>query len=126
MAEIETYLIKSKIYQVFNKKAIQEGDLVKAQVTSTVLNGVSDAYEKSKLILKYMPEYTLHDGVHLFRVLNNMEKLIPEENLEKLTLPDLMLLILTAFFHDLGMAPYEYEIRAWKQDWKEEEPDEEV
>jgi len=125
MTEIETYLIKSKIYQVFNKKAIQEGDLVKAQVTSTVLNGVSDAYEKSKLILKYMPEYTLHDGVHLFRVLNNMEKLIPEENLEKLTLPDLMLLILTAFFHDLGMAPYEYEIRAWKQDWKEEEPDEE-
>jgi molecular chaperone HtpG len=72
-----------------------------------------------------MPEYTLHDGTHLFRVLYNMEKLIPEENITHLSVPDLMLLILTAFFHDLGMAPYEYEIRAWKQDWKGVEPDEE-
>lgn len=123
--EIESHLIKSKIYQVFKDKASQEGDVIKAQVTSIVLDGLSDAYDKSKLIIKYMPEYTLHDGVHLFRVLYNMEKLIPDDNIERLTLPDLMLLILTAFFHDLGMAPYEYEFRAWKQDWETEEPNDE-
>jgi molecular chaperone HtpG len=123
MSEIENHLNKSKIYQVFKEKAIQEGDVIEAQVTSILLEGVSDAYEKSKLIIKYMPEYTLHDGTHLFRVLYNMERLIPEENILRLSVPDLMLLILTAFFHDLGMAPYEYEIRAWKQDWKDIEPD---
>lgn len=125
MTEIENHLIKSKIYQVFKEKALQEGDAIEAQVTSIVLEGVKDAYEKSKLILKYMPEYTLHDGAHLFRVLYNMEKLITEEHIGHLSVPDLMLLILTAFFHDLGMAPYEYEIRAWKQDWTDVEPNDE-
>jgi hypothetical protein len=123
-AEVENQLLKSKIYQIFKEKASKEGDSIEAQVTSIVHDGVKDAYEKSKLIIKYMPEYSLHDGVHLFRVLYNMEKLIPEENIKHLSVPDLMLLILTAFFHDLGMAPYEYEIRAWKQDWKDTEPDE--
>ncbi len=123
-AGVENQLFKSKIYQIFKEKASKEGDSIEAQVTSIVHDGVKDAYEKSKLIIKYMPEYTLHDGAHLFRVLYNMEKLIPEENIKQLSVPDLMLLILTAFFHDLGMAPYEYEIRAWKQDWRETEPDE--
>lgn len=123
-AVVENQLFKSKIYQIFKENASKEGDSIEAQVTSIVHDGVKDAYEKSKLIIKYMPEYTLHDGAHLFRVLYNMEKLIPEENIKQLSVPDLMLLILTAFFHDLGMAPYEYEIRAWKQDWKETEPDE--
>lgn len=123
--EVEALLIKSKLFQVFKDKALKQGNIVEAQVTSIVLDGVKDAYEKSKLIIKYMPEYTLHDGAHLFRVLYNMEKLLPEEKIADLSIPDLMLLILSAFFHDLGMAPYEYEIRAWKQDWKNVTPDEE-
>ncbi len=123
--EVEALLIKSKLFQVFKDKALKQGNIVEAQVTSIVLDGVKDAYEKSKLIIKYMPEYTLHDGAHLFRVLYNMEKLLPEERIADLSIPDLMLLILSAFFHDLGMAPYEYEIRAWKQDWKNVTPDEE-
>jgi len=120
--EIESQLLKSKIFQIFKEKAHHEGNIIEAQVTSIVLDGVRDAYDKSKLIIKYMPEYTLHDGAHLFRVLYNMEKLIPEERIACLSIPDLMLLILTAFFHDLGMAPYEYEIRAWKQNWENTDP----
>ncbi|MBX3241637.1 MAG: ATP-binding protein [Chitinophagaceae bacterium] len=120
--EIETNLNKSKIYQIFKEKAAKEGDASEAQTSSIVIEGVSSAYEKSKLIIKYMPEYTLHDGTHLFRVLYNMEKLITEDNIRQLSVPDLMLLILTAFFHDLGMAPYEDELRAWKNDWEGEEP----
>src|SRR5688572_5123622 len=125
MTEVENHLTKSKIYTAFKQKAIEEGDAIEAQVTSVVLEGISDAYEKSKLIIKYMPEYTLHDSTHLLRVLYNMEKLIPDDHIALLSVPDLMLLILTAFFHDLGMAPYEYEIRAWKQDWKDVEPNKE-
>ena len=123
-SEVELRLTKSNIYSSFKSKAKEEGDAVEAQVTSTVFDAIKDAYEKSKLIIKYMPEYTLHDGEHLFRVLYNMEKLITVERLSLLSVPDLMLLILTAFFHDLGMAPLEDEIRAWKHDWLDIMPNE--
>jgi len=122
LSEIEPRLLRSKLYQTVKEKIKIEGDAVDGQVTSLLIEGVKKAYEKSKLILKYMPEYTLHDGEHLFRVLYNMEKLIPDENIDCLSVPDLMLLILSAFFHDLGMAPYESEIRAWKKDWEGSEP----
>jgi len=122
LPEIETRLGKSKIYNTLIKKTKAEGDAIDGQIKNIVNEGVKDAYEKSKLILKYMPEYTLHDGEHLFRVLYNMEKLIPEANMDLLSVPDLMLLILTAFFHDLGMAPYEDEIKAWKKIWKDATP----
>uniref|UniRef100_UPI0018DD4100 HD domain-containing protein n=1 Tax=Thalassobacillus sp. C254 TaxID=1225341 RepID=UPI0018DD4100 len=52
-----------------------------------------------------MEEYTLHDVDHLSRVLRHMDSLIPEETLNHLSPLELGLLILTAFFHDLGMAP---------------------
>jgi hypothetical protein len=64
-----------------------------------------------------MPEFTLHDEEHIFHVLLIMEKLVPEETLNFLSTAELMLLILTAFFHDVGMAPEERQIRAWKKDW---------
>ena len=64
-----------------------------------------------------MKEYTLHDQEHLFRVLSLMERLIPESTLRELSIPELMLLILTAFFHDIGMAPGEDQVRAWLQFW---------
>ena len=116
--EITSRLEKSNIYKIFKSKSKSEGDVINSQVTSIVFDAVSYAYQKTKLIVKYMPEYTLHDGEHLFRVLYLMEKLIPEKNLKKLSVPELMLLILTAFFHDIGMSPFEIEIRAWKQDWE--------
>lgn len=123
--EVADRLAKSKIYQQLMNALILEGDTVKAQVSNIVFEGVRDSYAKSKLIIKYMPEYTLHDSEHLFRVLYNMEKLIPEGHLKSLSVPDLMLLILSAFFHDLGMAPYEKEIRAWKRNWEDALPSQE-
>ena len=46
-----------------------------------------------------------------------MELLIGKENVKHLSSPELMLLILAAFMHDIGMAPSEYEILAWKKNW---------
>ena len=66
-----------------------------------------------------MPEFTLHDSEHLFRVLTLMEKLLNIRNIEKLNIPELMLLILTSFFHDIGMAPEEKSIIAWRKYWDE-------
>lgn len=123
--EIESRLIKSKIYLMLRENAIAEGDAIDSQVSSIVYEGVSYAYSKGKMISNHMREYTLHDAEHLFRVLYLMQKIIPEENLKKLSVPELMLLILSAFFHDLGMGPDEDEVKAWKKQWKGEEPSDE-
>lgn len=119
---IENSLAKSKIYTILRRKALIESRTIDSNVSDTIHKCVKYAYDKAKLIIKYMPEYTLHDSEHLFRVLYLMEKLIPEENLENLSVPELMLLILSAFFHDLGMSPDENEIKAWKQQWLGQDP----
>lgn len=41
-------------------------------------------------------------------------KIIPKENIEKLSIPDLFMLIVSVFLHDIGMAPDEKYILAWK------------
>ncbi|NJO92435.1 MAG: metal-dependent phosphohydrolase, partial [Chloroflexia bacterium] len=46
-----------------------------------------------------------------------MERMIPNDTLSKLSIPELMMLILCSFLHDIGMAPEEDKIRAWKEDW---------
>jgi hypothetical protein len=93
-----------------------------SEVVTTVDNAVSYAFQRTKTIIKHMGEYTLHDGDHLFRVLNLMERLLTEENIIKLSIPELMLLILSAFFHDIGMAPDEKEVLTWKKTWDTASP----
>ncbi|HVJ49635.1 HD domain-containing protein [Desulfitobacterium sp.] len=115
LEEIEPRLKKSYIFEIFSEKCVNDsaGDHAKALVK----DGVLYAYNKSKTIIRHMPEFTLHDAGHLFRVLRLMEKLLTKENIDKLYVPELMLLILTAFFHDIGMAPDEETILCWKRYW---------
>ena len=88
-----------------------------SEVIVLVDEAVSYAYQRTKTIIKHMGEFTLHDADHLFRVLTLMEKFIPEETLNNLSAPELMILVLSAFFHDIGMAPDEKDIIAWKKVW---------
>lgn len=69
---------------------------------------------KLKTVIKYMSEFTLHDEVHVFNMLLIVDKLIPLDTLEKLSIPDLMMIVLSVFLHDIGMCPEEQYIRAWK------------
>lgn len=87
------------------------------EVIISVHKAVSFAQQRTKTILTHMGEYTLHDEDHLFRVLYLMELLITEENIELLSIPEQLLLILSAFLHDIGMAPSEKEILEWKTFW---------
>lgn len=64
-----------------------------------------------------MGEFTLHDGDHLFRVLTLMEKLLSPEKIKELSIPELMLLVLSAFFHDIGMAADEKDVCTWRKVW---------
>lgn len=109
-------LEKSLLYITLLEKTNPKDKEVQALVDSAV----SYSFQRTKTILKHMGEYTLHDGDHLFRVLNIMERLLGSTVIKNLSAPELMLLILTAFFHDIGMCPDEAEVIAWKKVWDTE------
>ena len=111
--EIELRLNKSKIYQTLKEKCIEKD----SDIIALVDDIVSYSYNRSKTIIKHMGEFTLHDGEHLFRVLNIMELLLSSNVISNMSIPELQLLILTAFMHDIGMAPDEKDVLAWKKVW---------
>jgi molecular chaperone HtpG len=112
-SETQSRLKSSNIYKTLVDKC--KDDPAGAKVMALVDDAVSYSYQRTKTILCHMGEFTLHDGDHLFRVLSLMERLLDEQNLKNLSIPELMLLILTAFFHDIGMAPDEAEYLTWKK-----------
>lgn len=111
--EILSRLNNSYIFTTL-KERCKEKD---SEVIALVESGVSFAYQKTKTIIKHMGEYTLHDSDHLFRVLYLMERLMTEQVINNLSSPELMLLILSSFFHDIGMAPEEREVIVWRKIW---------
>ncbi|WP_245890290.1 HD domain-containing protein [Rummeliibacillus pycnus] len=102
----------SKIYKRLLE--LSENDPEIRSLLTIVESGVSYAETRAKTIVRYMDEYTLHDETHLYRVLSLMEKIIPDTTLNNLQALELSLLILSAFFHDLGMSPKEREIKIYK------------
>ncbi|MBK5261820.1 MAG: ATP-binding protein [Peptostreptococcaceae bacterium] len=114
-SETKTRLEKSEIYKILKSKCGKDSS--GEQVLSLVDDATYYAFQRTKLIIKYMGEFTLHDGDHLFQVLKIMELLIGINNLTFLSVPELMFLIISAFFHDLGMAPTEFEVISWKKYW---------
>ena len=114
-AETKQRLAESLLYQHLNKKC--DNDAAGIQVLQIVDEATNYAYQRTKTILRHMGEFTLHDGDHLFRVLALMKRLLSEEQLAALQVPELMLLILSAFFHDIGMAPDERDVLSWKKVW---------
>jgi len=107
-------LNSNSIYKKLKEKLELEDDSVKADVIKIINDVGNDAILKLKTVIKNMSEYTLHDDVHIYNILHIMDMLIPQKTLDKLSIPELMLLILTAFFHDIGMAPEEKYLQAWK------------
>lgn len=112
----DEYLLRLQKNLIYNtlKNKCQDKD---TEVIALIDEAVSYAFQRTKTIIKHMGEFTLHDGDHLFRVLNLMEKLLTESVIKKLSSPELMLLILSAFFHDIGMSPDEKDVLAWKKNW---------
>lgn len=111
-------LQKSLIYDTLKTKCHDKD----SEVMTLVDSAVSYAYQRTKTVIKHMGEFTLHDGDHLFRVLHLMEKLLTEQIIKSLSSPELMLLILSAFFHDIGMSPDENEVLTWRKVW-DDKPD---
>ena len=109
-------LEQSEIYSTLKKKCKGKD----SKVIGLIDDAVYYAYQRTKTIITHMGEYTLHDSDHLFRVLHIMERLLLKKNIKQLSIPELMLLILSAFYHDIGMAPDVKEVLAWKKNWDKE------
>ncbi len=101
------------VFRLLKEKC--DEDPAGTQVLEVVDNAIYYAFQRTKSIIRHMGEFTLHDGDHLFRVLSMMERLLSDEQLQTLNIPELMLLILTSFFHDIGMAADEKDVIAWKK-----------
>jgi len=106
-------LQKSYIYSTLKNKCYEKD----TEVVALVENAISYAVQRTKMIVKHMGEFTLHDSDHLFRVLTLEEKLLTKHTINNLSTPELMLLIISAFFHDIGMAPDEKQVLTWKKVW---------
>jgi hypothetical protein len=111
-----------KIFNLFEQKCQDKSDSAGPETLSLVREAVDYCYHRSKMVMRHMGEFTLHDGEHLFRVLRLMGELIPQESLKHLSVPELALLILTAFFHDMGMAPDESVVKNWLGIWEADSP----
>lgn len=48
-------------------------------------------------------EYTLHDMNHIDAMLALVDKLVPEETAKRMTTADWLMIVLSCYFHDLGM-----------------------
>ncbi|YCA46024.1 ATP-binding protein (plasmid) [Bacillus sp. JZ8] len=122
-SEITSLLSHSPIYRRLHNLSLEDEGANQLKVL--VIEGVDYAIQRSKLIIDSMKEYTLHDVDHLTRVLQHMGRLIPEKTLNNLNSLELGLLILSAFFHDLGMAPSGKEVEIYRGLIKDEDLSEE-
>ncbi|MFT4556273.1 MAG: hypothetical protein ACI92S_001615, partial [Planctomycetaceae bacterium] len=65
---------------------------------------LDSAEQISRQIVRYLPQFTLHDQTHLWNVLSFMEELAGgAECIEQLSAGDCAMAIWAAFIHDLGM-----------------------
>ena len=81
-----------------------------------LISSVDQVAKNSKTVLdqivRYLPQYTLHNERHILNVLSLMDWLTPDDTLNHLAPLECALFILAAYTHDLGMALTceEYEI----------------
>lgn len=76
-----------------------------ARLAAHVETLAAEAAERMKAFPSLHPEYTLHDEAHLLRVTELMARVLTPPGVEALNPVEIALLILAAFFHDLGMVP---------------------
>ena len=73
-----------------------------------LISSVDQVAKNSKTVLdqivRYLPQYTLHNERHILNVLSLMDWLTPDDTLNHLAPLECALFILAAYTHDLGMA----------------------
>ncbi|MGI9952924.1 hypothetical protein V3F56_11230 [Moorellaceae bacterium AZ2] len=124
LGEVTTVLANSPIYQ--RLLAHRDDFPAVSSLVATVERACRAALQQAKTVIRYLPNYTLHDATHLLQVLQLMGKLIPPTTLSSLSPLELALLILSAFWHDIGMAPPKRQLQAWRGEWSGEPSAEDI
>ncbi len=107
-------LDESKLFQQLNK-APTDDPTARGLLAGNVRWVVDHAQIISDQIIRRLPQYTLHQGAHLFNVLAIMEELLPDETLQQMTPLECALCILAAFTHDLGMVMTDEEVQKYQE-----------
>ena len=91
----------------------------------------SKASDRMKKSVSLHKEYTLHDEVHLVRVTELMAMILGEAGINVLNPMEIMLLILAAYYHDIGMVLEDSDIEnlnsnqeflTFRENWKVNHP----
>lgn len=78
-------------------------------------------------IIKDYPHYSMHDSSHSNTILSNIERILGDERVYKLTPTDLWLLLHVSYFHDFGMViTHSKEQDIWRESDFEEFMNEEL
>ncbi|GET25992.1 ATP-binding protein [Prolixibacter sp. NT017] len=105
-----------KIFETLKKRSENPSDGVKIELK--LYNLADDLTKKAvahlKRITRILPEFDLHDKVHSEKVLYNQEQLLGDRKIQELSVYELFLIHLSAFFHDCAMAPSDWEIEVLK------------
>lgn len=99
------------IAELNRRKKEADGETLASNLSLLVNKITKIATEHQKRVVQVMPEFDLHDENHLAKVLDNMACLIGEEKVQTLSDIELFLLIASAYLHDCGMAPAEWELK---------------
>lgn len=107
-----------KIYEALKLKAAEEGEGRENNICIKLLNLadfiVKNAREHLKLIISQLPDFDIHDVYHSEKVISNIESLMSQNAINRLSGYELFLLYLSAYLHDCAMALPEWEVRLLK------------
>ncbi|WP_017219813.1 HD domain-containing protein [Moritella dasanensis] len=67
-----------------------------------------------KRVITVLTEFDNHDADHSNKVIENIEKLLGDEVIKKLSSYELFFIYMSSFLHDCGMAPSDWEIKLLK------------
>lgn len=94
---------------LLGEKAKQDVNSLEARLYSFAEHISEIATEHQKRVIKFFPEYDLHDEIHINKVEENIAKLIGEKRMKELCSYELFLLSAGSLLHDVGMAPTDWE-----------------
>jgi len=100
-------LLFQRLESLLNETNLSQYKKQQIRKSITLVEEIStESVQLMRTVYKNFPEYTLHDETHLLAVVNLMGKIVKEsETLENLSYIEITLLLLSAYLHDVGMAP---------------------
>lgn len=93
---------RTALWKLLESKA-EQGELT-AETLSAVSALCAEGAALSKDIVRFFPNYTLHDETHIANVCDWMPRLLDEDLKRRLTSRQAVLLLLAACWHDAGMS----------------------